>query len=189
MCDFSMGPGQRLASSSVRLPLSEGQAVGTDGLQGGCEPPVLRGGEALPASCGWGKGLDLPPPIYHPLFSCRSWPRSRPTGPGPGRGAPTMAGLKGATQRPRSPSPGALASHHPTVPSAACPLAAATAATTPAPCLSYPSALPKTLRGTALPPKLVSQWLKTPGVGASSLSCATSCNWSQAPTPFTVSWG
>lgn len=117
----------------------------------------------------------------------RSWPRSRPIGPGLGRGIPTTAGLRGATQRPRSPSPGAPASRHPTVPCVACPLATATAATTPAPCLSYPSALPKTLSGTALPPKLVSQWLETPGVGPSSLSCPPSCNWSQAPTPSTVS--
>lgn len=134
-----------------------------------------------PASQGWGKRLDLPPPTYHPLFSRRSWPRSRPTGPGLGSGTPTMAGLKGATQRPRFPSPGVLASRHPTVLSVPCPLTAASAATTPAPCLSYPSAFPTTLSGTALHPKL------GPGVGASSLSCPPSCYWSQAPTPSTVS--
>lgn len=72
-----------------------------------------------------------------------------------------MAGRRGAARRPRFPSPGALASRHPTVPSVACPLSAATTATNPAPCLSYPSARPQTLSGIALLPMLVSQWLKT----------------------------
>lgn len=71
MCDFSLGPGPRLASSSVILPAAKDQAVGTYGLQGLCEPPELRGGEALPASWGGAKRLDLPPPIYHPFFSCQ----------------------------------------------------------------------------------------------------------------------
>ncbi|CAN0338414.1 unnamed protein product [Rangifer tarandus platyrhynchus] len=132
-----------------------------------------------PASQGGGKRLDLPPPTYHPLFSCRSWPRSRRTGPGLGSGTPTMAGLKGASQRPRSPSPGAPASRHPTVLFVPCPLITGSAAC--APCLSYPSAFPTMLSGSALHPKL------GPGVGASSLSCPPSCRWSQAPTPSTVS--
>lgn len=164
--------------------------MGTDGLQGCCETPELRGGEAPPpphthtlASQGRGKRLGLPPPTYHLLVSCRSWPRSQPTGPGLGSGTPTMAGLKGATQRPRSPSPGVLASRHPTALSVPCPLAAACAATAPAPCLSYPSAFPTMLSGTALHSKL------GPGVGASSLSCPPSCYWSQAPIPSTVSSG
>lgn len=50
-----------------------------------------------------------------------------------------------------------------------------------------PLALPQTLSGITLPPKPVSQCLKTPGVGASSSSCPCSCNWSQAPTPSTFS--
>ena len=92
-----------------------------------------------------------------------------------------MAGLKGATQRPRSLSPGVPASRHPTVLSVPCPLTTASAATAPAPYLSYPSAFPTMLSGTALHPKL------GPGVGASSLSCPPSCYWSQAPTPSTSS--
>lgn len=134
-----------------------------------------------PASQGGAKRLAPPPPAHHPLFSCRSWPRSRRTGPGLGSGAPTMAGLKGASQRPRSPSPGAPASHHPTVLFVPCPLIAGSAAC--APCLSYPSAFPTMLSGSALHPKL------GPGVGASLLSCPPSCDWSQAPTPSTVSRG
>ena len=134
-----------------------------------------------PASQGGAKRLAPPPPAHHPLFSCRSWPRSRRTGPGLGSGAPTMAGLKGASQRPRSPSPGAPASRHPTVLFVPCPLIAGSAAC--APCLSYPSAFPTMLSGSALHPKL------GPGVGASLLSCPPSCDWSQAPTPSTVSRG
>lgn len=138
----------------------------------------------------WGgeKRLDLPPPFTVRSAPARSWARSRPTGPGLGSGAPTTVVLRGAAQRPRPPSPGALASHHPTVPSVACPLSIATAATNPAPCLSYPSVLPQTLSGTALFPTLASQWLKPTGVGASLWSCLPSCIWSQAPTPSTVSW-
>lgn len=130
-----------------------------------------------------------PPPFTIHSVHARSWPGSRPTGPGLGKDALTMAGLRGAARRPRFPSPGALASRHLTVPSVACPLSVATTATNPAPCLSYPSARLQTLSGIALLPMLVSQWLKTLGVEASSWSCLPSCIWSQAPTPSTVSWG
>lgn len=71
----------------------------------------------------------------------------------------------------------------------ASPLPTASAATSPTPCLSYPSALPQTLSGIALPYKLVSQWLKTPWRGASSSSRPPNYSWSQAPTLSTVSWG
>ena len=138
---------------------------------------------------GWEKEAGPPTPFTVYSMPARSWPRSRTIGPGLGNGAPTTVGLRGAAQRPGSPSPGAPGSHHPTVPSVVCPVSIGTAATSPAPCLSYPSVLPPTLSGTALLPTLVSQWLKTPGVGASSWSCPLSCIWSQAPTPSTVSWG
>ena len=119
----------------------------------------------------------------------RSWPRSRPIGPGLESGVPTTVELRGAAQRPGCPCLEAPASRLLTVPSVACSLPTASAATSPAPCLSYPSALPQTLSAIALPPKLVSQWPKTPWWGVSSSSCPPNCSWSRAPTLSTVSWG
>lgn len=119
----------------------------------------------------------------------RSWPRSRPIGPGLESGVPTTVELRGAAQRPGCPCLEAPASRLLTVPSVACSLPTASAATSPAPCLSYPSALPQTLSAIALPPKLVSQWPKTPWWGASSSSCPPNCSWSRARTLSTVSWG
>ncbi|XP_037373492.1 speedy protein C [Talpa occidentalis] len=46
---------------------------------------------------------------------------------------------------------------------------------------------PQTPSGITLPPKCASQWLKIPGVGASSSSCPLSCTWNQASTPCTSS--
>ena len=116
-----------------------------------------------------------------PPHSLAWWlvPQPQPT-PGSGcvfapvGGLPSPSDLRWCTH-------GLLESGHPTVLSVPCPLTAASAATAPAPCLSYPSAFPTMLSGTALHPKL------GPGVGASSLSCPPSCYWSQAPTPSTVS--
>lgn len=140
---------------------------------------------------GWRPGVGKSGGPSHPtycLLYARSWPWSHTIGPGLGSGAPTTAELRGAAHRPRLASRGAPASRHPTVPSVVCLLSIA-AATSPAPCLSYPRVLPPTLSGTALLPTLVSRWLKTPGAGVSSWSCPRSCIWSQAPTPSTVSWG
>lgn len=41
MYDFPVGPGLRLAQSGGRLPVSEGQTVGEDGLLGFSELPML----------------------------------------------------------------------------------------------------------------------------------------------------
>uniref|UniRef100_A0A452QDV1 Speedy/RINGO cell cycle regulator family member C n=1 Tax=Ursus americanus TaxID=9643 RepID=A0A452QDV1_URSAM len=133
-----------------------------------------------------GTRLVLPPPFTMHCTHARSWPRSRPTGPGLESDAPSTVGLRGV-QRPGAPSLGPPASRHLTVPSVAGPLPTATAPTSPTPCLSYQSALPQTLSGIALPSKLVSQWLKTPWWGASSSSRPPNCNWSQAPTVSTSS--
>ena len=109
--------------------------MGTDGLLGHRELPVLWGGHGHP-----------------------------------GPGARIMAGLRGLSKGLSQPSPGP-ASCNPTVPSVACTLTTAIDATIPVPCLLHLSALPSTLRGIALSPKLVSQWLKISGVGTSSSSC------------------
>lgn len=109
----------------------------------------------------------------------RSWPKGHPAKP---RGASRYLHHSGGQRKcpkakvPFPQNPGLLSPH-----CSLCDfsLSIPTDVIIPVPCQSYPSDPPPNLCGIFLLPKLVSQWLKSPGVKAYLSSCLSHLNWSQ----------